>query len=606
MNSETKICQNCKQSFVIEPEDFDFYKKINVPPPTWCPECRTKRRFMWRNEWHLFRRPDFLDGKEIFSNFPKESYIRVYNKEYWWSDAWDSMQYGRDYDFSRPFFEQLKELFATVPWPSRATIGDIINSDYTMNVGWLKNCYLVFNMDYAEDSLYVNSGSHIKNCVDCHIIRGSELCYESVNIANCYKAFFSLDCIDCHDIYFCGGCIGCNNCFGCYGLRNKSYCIFNRPYSKEEYIRKIKEFELDSAAFLGSQKQKIFDHWNLFPVKYTKSRKNVNCTGEYIQNSKNVYNSYRVVEGEDLKNCQIILLGPAKDSYDQTLWGSGSERAYEVGQCGAGAYNIHFCWGVYGDVKDVEYSAYCTGSSNLFGCMGLKKKEYCVFNKQYSKQEYEKLVAEIKRHMDTLPFLKGGRSYHYGEFFPPELSPFAYNETIAQEYFPLTKAEALAGGYRWRDPDTRSYTITKKPENLPDNIKDVDDSILKDTIGCAHEGTRNEQCTTAFRIIPEELQFYKRMNLPLPRLCPNCRHYQRLKQRNPLKLWHRKCTCEGRSAKSKSPASPSQVEAGQIVYQNTAEHFHGANRCPNEFETSYAPERPEIVYCESCYNSEVV
>ena len=77
---------------------------------------------------------------------------------------------------------------------------------------------------------------------------------------------------------------------------------------------------------------------------------------------------------------------------------------------------------------------------------------------------------------------------------------------------------------------------------------------------------------TAFRILPEDLKFYRRMNLPLPRLCPNCRHYQRLKQRNPLKLWHRKCMKEG---------------------------------CTNEFETSYAPNRPEIVYCEKCYQQEV-
>ncbi len=42
------------------------------------------------------------------------------------------------------------------------------------------------------------------------------------------------------------------------------------------------------------------------------------------------------------------------------------------------------------------------------------------------------------------------------------------------------------------------------------------------------------------------------------------------------------------------------------VYMNTGEHHHGKGRCPNEFETSYAPDRPEIVYCESCYQSEVV
>jgi hypothetical protein len=200
--------------------------------------------------------------------------------------------------------------------------------------------------------------------------------------------------------------------------------------------------------------------------------------------------------------------------------------------------------------------------------------------------------------MNDMPYTdKLGREYRYGEFFPPELSPFAYNETIAQEYFPLTKAEAVQKGYRWRDPDTKSYVITKQPSDLPDHIKDTEDSMLQETIGCEHAGTCNEQCTTAFKIIPEELSFYRRMNLPLPRLCPNCRHYQRLKQRNPLKLWHRTCTCQGTQGANGK---------GKMVYENTVKHFHNDQPCPNEFETSYAPDRPEIIYCEQCYNAEVV
>jgi hypothetical protein len=29
----------------------------------------------------------------------------------------------------------------------------------------------------------------------------------------------------------------------------------------------------------------------------------------------------------------------------------------------------------------------------------------------------------------------------WGEFFPHELSPFGYDETVAQEYFPMTEEE---------------------------------------------------------------------------------------------------------------------------------------------------------------------
>ncbi len=185
------------------------------------------------------------------------------------------------------------------------------------------------------------------------------------------------------------------------------------------------------------------------------------------------------------------------------------------------------------------------------------------------------------------------RVYKYGEFFPPEISPFAYNETIAQEYFTLSEAEAKSKGFRWRTPEPRIYKVTIKTGELSDNIKDVSDSILNDIIKCQHANKEcGEQCTEAFRIISQELQFYRQMNIPLPRLCPNCRHYQRSSKKNPIKLWHGKCQCGG--AKSENG-----------VYTNEVKHPHGETHCMNEFETSYSPDRPEIVYCESCYNSEV-
>ena len=106
--------------------------------------------------------------------------------------------------------------------------------------------------------------------------------------------------------------------------------------------------------------------------------------------------------------------------------------------------------------------------------------------------------------------------YKYGEFFPPEISPFAYNETIANKFFPLTKDEALKNNYHWRDHELPNYSITKEPKDLPDHIKDVADEILKEVIACA-------DCGRGFRIARMELDFLRRMNLPLPRECPFCR-----------------------------------------------------------------------------------
>ena len=318
------------------------------------------------------------------------------------------------------------------------------------------------------------------------------------------------------------------------------------------------------------------------------------CTGNDLINSKNARASF---SGHDLEDVAYMFRTPSiKDSMDVT-GGSNTQLVYE--SAGAGIsfssvirFNVHGAMGGYN--QNIQYTAFCGHCSHLFGCIGLRDKSYYILNKQYAKEEYEKLVPRIIKHMNTMPYTdNNGRIYTYGEFFPSVFSSFSYNETVAQEYFPLTKEQALSQGYSWKDPDRRDYKITRKPEELPDHIEDVNEKILTEVIGCVHEGKCLDQCTTAFKIIQPELQFYKKMNLPLPRLCPNCRHYERLTQRNPLKLWHRKCQCAG--AKSENG-----------VYTNTAKHQHNEGHCQNEFETSYAPDRKEIVYCEQCYQAEVV
>src|SRR3989338_2462458 len=105
---ETRKCQNCHREFDIQPEDFIFYEKISVPPPTFCPECRMIRRFMFRNENALYKRKCDATGKEIISMFAPENPFKVYEHSYWWSDNWDPRDYGKEYDFSKLFFPMIR------------------------------------------------------------------------------------------------------------------------------------------------------------------------------------------------------------------------------------------------------------------------------------------------------------------------------------------------------------------------------------------------------------------------------------------------------------------------------------------------------------------
>lgn len=553
--------------------------------------------FLGTKESFYKRRCD-LSGKEIFSMFSKDAPVKVYDRDIWWSDKWDPMGYGRDYDFSRPFFEQYHELIKEVPWFSRSVL-NMVNSDYCMNCGDLKNCYLVFHAGPAEDCMYGNGINNSNDCVDNAYTDKCELCYGCFVINNCYKAFFSSNCDNSQEIYFCHDCVGCNNCFGCVNLRNKQYHIFNKPYSKEDYYKKLGEFNLNSHKSLDELAKQTRDFWIKSPVKFITGRHNSNITGDYIFNSKNTFDSFRVSNIEDSRYIYgAYHLSGTKDCYDYDIWGENVELIYESNQVGKGASRLKSCLMCYPSARDLEYCMMCGSSSNLFGCAGLRNKQYCILNKQYSKEEYEELLPKIIEHMNSMPYTdKKGRIYKYGEFFPPELSPFAYNETIAQEYFPLSAEAAVKAGYSWRDPEERNLEPEIHYNDLSDQIKDVKDDIVGKLILCKawdedSEKASQHNCTKVFKIIPQELEFYKKMNLPIPRFCPNTRHFHRIKQRNPLKLWHRKCQCAGEKSDNE-------------VYKNTIEHFHKTNHCPNEFETTYSPERKEIVYCEQCYLAEV-
>ena len=574
MNKETKTCQNCQKDFTIESEDFDFYEKIKMPPPTFCPECRLVRRMCFRNERALYKNKCELCGKPTLSIYNIDSPFHIYCHDCWWSDKWEASDYGVEYDFNEPFFGKFGKLSDIVP--KLALSGaNMVKCDYCNFSTNERECYLNSASEGNERVMFGNRVIYNKDSFDLYIGDRCELCYELVNCLKCYKLFFGRNCIQCSDSAFLVDCSNCMNCFGCINLRNKQYCIFNEQYTKEQYQSKLQELKNNSFEVFKKIKKQYSEFVLQHPRRFATIIKSIQATGDNIRYAKNCHFCFDVVGNPSAEDTKFAIWAGEnlKDSYDVGPGvGIGVERCYEIFDCTQNS-RLLSCHTVYNSV-DAFYCINCHASSHLFACIGLRNKQHCILNKQYTKEEYEALVPKIISHMNDMPYTdKKGRVYKYGEFFPTELSPFAYNETIAQEYFPLTKQQAQEQGYLWKDPEPRNYQITIKSQDLPDNIKDVEDSILKEIIGCAHQGRCNEQCTEAFRIIPQELAFYRRMNLPLPRLCPNCRHYQRLKQRNPLKLWKRQCQAPG---------------------------------CSNTFETSYAPDRPETIYCEQCYLREVV
>jgi len=578
MEAQVKNCQNCKKDFVIEPNDFGFYEKIKVPLPTFCPECRRQRRWAWRNNMSLYSRKCDLCNKSVISIYSPDSGLTVYCNKCWWSDKWDQKSYATDYDFSRPFFTQFRELMRKVPQMSIVNDDGIasVNCEYTHDWWFSKNCYMCFSGWNVQNVMYSYFILQGRDILDSNVIRSkSENLYECFLTSGCYNLKYSQVDKSCIDSQFLYDCIDCQDCFMCINLRGKKYYFKNKQYSKEEYGKILESYRLDT--FSGIEKaQKEYDNFILsYPRRYLLMFRTLNSLGEIVSDSKNVKNCFIAKNSENCSYSDFIgdAKNPDKDCYDVTMSGGVSE-SYEGVVMDHSQLNLFAVFSVKS--QDLRYTQHCHNCKHCFGCIGLRNANYCIFNKQYTKEEYEELVPKIIEQMNTMPYIdKKGRIYKYGEFYPIELSPFGYNETYAPELIPLSREEVEKEGYNWQENIQRTKgQETLLPEKIPDSINDVKDNILEEVLKCT-------LCERNYKIIQNEFLFYKKLKIPIPRKCFYCRYQARIAKTNSPRLWHRVCMCDKES------------------------HFHGAGDCKVEFETSYAPDRPEIVYCEKCYQAEV-
>jgi hypothetical protein len=414
-----KSCKKCEREFTIHDRDREFYEKFQVPPPTFCPSCREQRRLSFRNEKHLYKRKCDCCGEEIVSIYRPDSPYAVYCADCWWSDAWNPLKFGLEFDFSRGFFEQFGELLRAVP--RLALINrNSTNSEYTNICEQNKNCYLLVESSNNEDCYHGYWLQKCENCTDCAYCNSCTLCLECENCDNCYDLNFSQNCQSCSSSSFLKNCIGCKDCLGCVNLHQKQYYIFNQPCSKEEYEQKIKlpreELEAEFKKFCTSE-----------PQKHAEIIKSEECIGTHIKNSKDCFFCFHAESAEHCRYARHVWRN-SKFVMDSDTVGMNSELAYECINTAINSYNNRFCSRCW-TVSDCCYSNECDNSNHLFGCIGLNRYKYCILNKQYSKEEYEKLMARIIEHMTG--------TGEWGEFFPAQLSPFDYEESAASEFYPL-------------------------------------------------------------------------------------------------------------------------------------------------------------------------
>lgn len=553
-----KTCPQCQTEFNFTQEDEDFLKKVSpelvgqvhqIPAPTLCPDCRQQRRLTWRNERRMYLRSCDLCQKKSLSIYREDCPFPVYCLDCWWSDKWDPKEFGREFDPSKPFFEQFKELQDAVP-RMMVQQSQNENSEYTANVSHLKDCYLLFSSDFNKDCYYGVWIENSQDSLDNLMINNCQLTHDAIFSDNIYNCSFVIHSTQCSDSAFLLDCKNCSNCFMCYGLRNKEYCIGNKQYGKEEYFEKVNAFPLTSRSNYENLKSKFLEMIKDAPYLYMwRNGRVIDSSGDFLTDVQNCQECYEIMEGRD---CKLVQGGyKIIDAHDCSY--IHGELGYENCECFPMPMRSAFNLNCYNG-NDVYYSDMCMNqNSNLFGCVSLRQSKYCILNKEYSKEEYESLATKIIAHMEE--------TGEWGEFFPAKNSPFHYNETNAQDFFPLSKEEALAKGYSWLDKEEKDYL--PQEFTLPDDMAEVDQSITKQILAC-------EECGKNYKIIAKELELLQKIGLPIPRKCFECRHNERSRFRKTRHLSERQC-----------------------------------HKCSSPIQTTYSPDRPEKVYCEKCYMEEV-
>lgn len=393
-----------------------------------------------------------------------------------------------------------------------------------------------------------------KNIMSSRALQNSEYVAYSLYSDHVYKSAYVYVSKNVTDSMFIYDCKNVDQCFGCVNLRNAKYCILNEQKTKEEYENFINNVMPYSRDFLHEWKDKFFDLVKSLPVNATRNIASQNVSGTNIVNSKGIFDVCEADNSENVRHADAAL--SHHDSMDFLFSGGNSHHLYQTCNIGSQSSNVKFSISSK-FITDSEFVFNCKLLTNCFMCIGIQNKSFCILNKQYTEEEYWPIVDDIKSKM-----LEDGE---YGEFFDLSFSAQAYNFSMAGGYYPLPDENIISlGGYVGKESETNVGNLEIiDAKNLPQTIDSVDDAILTKAISC-------KKTQKPFRIIKTELDFYRRMNFPIPDVHPIVRIEENVLRMPTGRKWSVFC-----------------------------------EKCGKSIETFYKNHIEYHLYCEECFSREV-
>jgi hypothetical protein len=482
-------CAISGQDFTVSAHELELRSKFGFGAT--LPPVKPKYRFQevgafWPH-WNFHKRICSKTGRSIISIFRPECAYPVWHRDEWVAHANPPSQ---EIDFSKDFFEQAWEVFKASPIP-HAFQSNNQNCEYTDDWYYSKNCYLCHGGQNNEDARYCYACDSLKNVQYALFSFNSELCTDLINSSYCFNSLYLVNCKNVYDSAFLYDCRDCSDCLFCFNLRNKKYCFGNQQLSKEEYEEKKKEWNFSSFKNY-EEARKVFREM-MKTVAWHRSLQIDLCensTGNFIRNSKNCENCYLLSNHEDCAN--VAVSGPNARTILDSIGTVGAELAF---MCSLPVYSYmaRFSFSV-SHCRFVDYSAYLENCQYCFGCCGLFNARYCIFNKQYSEEEYKLLVPKLIEHMQ--------KTGEWGRFFPLHFAPNPYEESFSGLHFPTTEKRTL-----------REIQKTAEVAEIPDSIFSLGENDLKLLTAKIFW---DEEFQRPFQIQSEDVKQSKERRVPLP------------------------------------------------------------------------------------------
>jgi len=501
-----RICALTGEKWFMDETEIGWYKKFNVPPSKYSPLTRRRlinANFVLFDIWYNYHAET---GVPIISVIHPASGIRVLPDKEWFTRDFISAAY--QYDISRSFFDQFYELTRQVPMAASFNYLEPENSISFISLGD-QDSYLVIACK-SKRTFYSSNAFDVEDGAELISVNNAQNVYNVVRSQNIYNSLFIRESTECSNCCFLFDCRDCEFCFGATNKRHAKYVWFNEQLDQKTWENKRAEVNLSDSQTRERYEKKFAELMTqaVWPENF-----NINadsCTGEYIKEATEIIDGYIVCPGSyHCEKVNHIHPTPCHDIY----LGAGAVGSSDC-YCGLGfghSQNAKYSLCVINNCIDVEYCNGCYDCEHCFACVGLRRKKFCIFNNQYSEQEYWQKLDELK----TTVLARG----EYGEFPLMNFSgQYWKNSATVQMYGAdenICRAlgadffEAAASGAEGPDSQVVLSELAEIDSNGQNSLAD---KVFLDPVA-----------KRRFRFLKPELQLYQQLNIAPPKQHPTAR-----------------------------------------------------------------------------------